>query len=197
MEAKNRNEEKKHRKALLALWRKKPYPRRMPSHNAARLATSVRNAMKYRNGSAEMRSPMTKVSHVRIGAALINANSSSSFLSTEFLLNNKPLKFQLDCGSEAIVVDEVAHKQIGGPAIQKCSEQGRIFDGSLIRCFLCWLHLEYCLHRMSRNFSLNIEIKHRIFNIVSKPVYFVVLASVHDTCRQCNHAFVRLPRLQF
>ena len=76
MEAKNRNEEKKHRKALLALWRKKPYPRRMPSHNAARLVTSIRNAMqewKRRNEKSNDK----RISHVRIGAALINAKNNT------------------------------------------------------------------------------------------------------------------------
>jgi hypothetical protein len=74
------------------------------------------------------------VGHVRIGAIMkMNGKASTqSDLCTTIKFNRQPIKFKLDCGTEAIVVNLDTHKLMGSPGIQKCSEQGQTYDETLI-----------------------------------------------------------------
>jgi hypothetical protein len=85
---------------------------------------------KRKNGKSNAKN----VGNVRIGAIMkMNGNNSTpNGLWTTIKFNGQPIKFKLDCGTEAIVVNEDTQKLMGSPAIRKCIEQGQTYDGTLI-----------------------------------------------------------------
>jgi hypothetical protein len=85
---------------------------------------------KRKNGKSNAKN----VGNVRIGTVIkMNGNDSTPHgLWSTIKFNGQPIKFKLDCGTEAIVVNEGTQKLMGSPGIRKCSEQGQTYDGTLI-----------------------------------------------------------------
>ncbi|KAL3123611.1 hypothetical protein niasHT_002502 [Heterodera trifolii] len=72
-----------------------------------------------------------RVGHLKIGMVAKTTNPLP-LLKTEIRFNKKPVHFNLDTGSDIIVIDEVTHANVGRPPINKTEEIGKTFDGTKI-----------------------------------------------------------------